>query len=158
MKGRVDSAIGSNIPFLIYRTSKGIINEVLPNIVKRGKLALSNNYTSGNGANNGNSFASRRERTGSLTGALPPITTGTERAYGSSSGFDFEQMIQSLREVFEQDRQIASQPDSTRCGICYLHFPVSELHYRDEGFYICEGCQQGLGKQSMPMLRQQQKL
>jgi Pyruvate/2-oxoacid:ferredoxin oxidoreductase delta subunit len=88
---------------------------------------------------------------------LPPLgTTGVERSYGSS--FDFEQMIQSLRELFEQDRQTASQSDSTRCGICYLYYPVSELQYRDEGFYLCKGCEQALGKHTLPMLRHQQKL
>jgi hypothetical protein len=125
--------------------------------------ALSNNYTpgSGNGASsnsNTNSFASRREfRANNITGMLPPLgTTGVERGYGSS--FDFEQMIQSLRDLFEQDRQTASQSDSTRCGICYLHFPVSELQYREEGFYLCKGCEHTLGRHSLPMLRHQQKL
>jgi hypothetical protein len=117
---------------------------------------LSNNHAPGNGAgNNGNAFGGRRDRIGNSTGALPPFS-GMERGY--SSGFDFEQMLQSLRELFEQDRQIASQPDSTRCGICYLHFPVSELQYRDEGFYICPSCQHALGPQGTPMLREQQKM
>jgi hypothetical protein len=125
--------------------------------------ALSSHYTpgSGNGASsnsNTNSFASRREfRANNITGMLPPLgTTGVERNYGGT--FDFEQMIESLHELFEHDRQTASQSDATRCGICYLHFPVSELVYREEGFYLCEGCNHALGKQVAPMLRRQQKL
>ena len=85
------------------------------------------------------------------TGAI-----GVERGYGSS--FDFEQMIQSLHDLFEQDRQIASQQDSTRCGICYLHFSVTDLQYREEGFYVCTGCEGALGKHTLSMLRRQQKL
>jgi hypothetical protein len=123
---------------------------------------LSNNHipgSDGGTANNGHSSVSRREvRASNVTGALPVIKTpGIER--GAGSGFDFEQMIESLHELFEHDRQIASQPDSTRCGICYLHFQVSELYYRDqEGFYVCQNCEQALGKQSIRMLRQQQKM
>jgi hypothetical protein len=113
---------------------------------------LSSHYTpgSGNGASsnsNTDSFASRREfRANNITGMLPPLgTTGMERSYGGTF-------------VFEHDRQTASQSDATRCGICYLHFPVSELVYREEGFYLCEGCNHALGKQVAPMLRRQQKL
>lgn len=93
-----------------------------------------------------------------MTGMLPPVgVPGVERGYGST--FDFEQMILSLHDLFEHDRQVASQPDSSRCGICYLHFPVTELHFRDEeGFYICSGCSHALGKHFVPMLRRQQKL
>ena len=123
---------------------------------------MSNNYTPGSGdgaLNNGHSFVNRREvRASNVTGALPIIkTSGIERS--AITGVDFEQMIESLRELFEHDRQVASQPDSTRCGICYLHSQVSELYYRDEeGFYVCQNCEQALGKQTLPMLRQQQKL
>lgn len=92
-----------------------------------------------------------------MTGALPAISpSGVERGYGGH--FNFEQMVQSLRDLFEHDRQIASQPDATRCGICYLHFPVSELQYLDEGFYLCAGCQRTLGNHKLPMIRRQQKL
>jgi len=122
---------------------------------------LSNNYTPGSGSgasSNSSSFVSRREiRASNVTGALPPIgTTGVER--GHTGTFDFEQMLQSLHDLFEQDRQIASQPDASRCGICYLYFPVSELHYRDEGLYMCQRCERALGKQAMPVIRKQQKL
>jgi len=119
---------------------------------------LSNNYTpgSGNGMPGDNrELINRREvRISENTGALP--TVGPLRNYPGS--FDFESMIQSLRELFALDRQTASQLDSSRCGICYLHFMLSELHYREEeGFYVCRGCERTIGKQAIPMLRRQQK-
>jgi hypothetical protein len=125
-------------------------------------IALSNSYTPGSGSEaseNGNSPLSRREmRANHTTGALPLLgpTTGIER--GQAGSQEFENLIQSLRELFEHDRQIASQPDATRCGICYLYFSVDELHYREEGFYVCQGCERALGKQYLPMLRRQQML
>jgi hypothetical protein len=121
-------------------------------------IALSNNYTSGSGSgasSNSSSSISRREiRANNMTGALPSF--GVERSY--SSHFDFEELIDSLRDLFEQDRQIASQTDATRCGICYLHFPVSELYYREEGFYICPQCDHALGNKKITIIRRQQKL
>jgi ribosomal protein S14 len=117
---------------------------------------LGNNYTSGSGTSgNSNAFVSRREmRATNATGALPVISTG--RTYTSS--FDIEELIASLHELFALDRQTASQQDSTRCGICYMHFSVSSLVYREEeGFYICKNCERTLGKQKIPMLRRQQK-
>lgn len=120
---------------------------------------MSNSSTQG--ADNGgeqeyqSSFASRRDaRINNNTGSLPVV--GAVR--GSSGPFDFEAMIDSLHELFERDRQVASQSDSARCGICYLYYPLSEVHYREnEGFYICASCERQLGKQQMPMLRRQQK-
>jgi ribosomal protein S14 len=117
---------------------------------------LGNNYTSGSGmSGNSSSFVSRREmRATNTTGALPVISTG--RTYASS--FDVEELIASLHELFALDRQTASQQDSTRCGICYMHFSVSSLVYREEeGFYVCKNCERTLGKQKLPMLRRQQK-
>lgn len=77
---------------------------------------------------------------------------------GYPGAFDFDEMIASLRELFAQDRQVASQQDSKRCGICYLHFSPGELRYReDEGFYICSACERALAKHILPMIRQQQK-
>jgi len=127
--------------------------------------ALSNEYIpeskSGDTAsNNGNSSVSRREmRASNVTGALPalgPVPAGIERTHTSS--YEFERMIESLRELFEHDRQTASQADATRCGICYLHYTVSELQYREEGFYVCVGCAPALGRQHVTMLRKQQKM
>lgn len=112
----------------------------------------------GGWSSNGNGFANRRDmRANNPTGAIPAIgngTYGTGRGY--SGAFDFEALLTSLHELFEHDRQIASQQDATRCGICYLYFPVSELHYRAEGFYICSSCASALGDQHLPMLRSQQ--
>jgi len=101
-------------------------------------------------------LATRREaRMSNSTGPLPAASTAA-RSYPGS--FDFENMLVSLRELFALDRQKASQSDSSRCGICYLHFLFSELHYRDEeGFYVCYNCERALGKQTVPMLRRQQK-
>ncbi len=139
---------------------KGIIRRTLSSVDRVEIYVLSNNYTPGSHdspSNNGHSLVNRREMHASnMTGALPVIKT-PERVV--SGGFDFAQMLESLHELFEHDRQIASQTHSTRCGLCYLHFVVSELHYHEEeGFYVCQNCEQLLGKQKIPMLRQQQKL
>jgi hypothetical protein len=101
------------------------------------------------------SFVNRREmRVNNNTGSLPAISSG--RNY--SGAFDFEAMIVSLHELFEHDRQVASQSDAARCGICYLYFSVGELHYREEeGFYVCPNCERQLGKYRLPMLRKQKK-
>ena len=119
---------------------------------------MSNNYTPGSGSGTpgeNRELINRRDvQISSNTGSLP--TVGSLRSHSGS--FDFESMILSLRELFELDRQVASQPDSSRCGICYLHFMLSELHYREqEGFYVCSGCERTIGKQAIPMLRRQQK-
>ncbi len=129
-------------------------------------FALSNEYNPASSnsnemqSNNGSAFVSRREmRESNVTGALPVIgatTTGIERTHTSSH--EFEHLIQSLRELFEHDRQRASQQDTTRCGICYLYFSVSDLNYREEGFYVCTACEHTLGRQHITMLRKQQKM
>ncbi len=129
-------------------------------------FALSNEYNTSNAnsnetpSSNGSNFVSRREmRASDVTGALPVISPSTAAIeHSHSSTHEFEQFIQSLRELFEHDRQMASQPDTTRCGICYLYFSVSDLNYREQGFYVCPACQHALGKQHMTMLRKQQKL
>lgn len=67
-------------------------------------------------------------------------------------------LIDALRELFQRDRAVASQGNSTRCGICYLHFTMAELEYREaEGFYVCAGCKQALTRASLPMIRRQQR-
>lgn len=67
-------------------------------------------------------------------------------------------LIDALHSVFEQDRATASQSNSARCGICYLHFRQDELVYREaEGFYVCDGCVQALGTQQIIMVRRQQR-
>lgn len=68
------------------------------------------------------------------------------------------ELIDSLHEVFARDRAIATQGGAARCGVCYLHFPVGELIYRDvEGFYVCESCAHALGSARVPMVRRQQR-
>ncbi len=111
----------------------------------------------GGWSSNGNGFVNRRDtRANNPTGAFPVIGGAHGAGRGYSGAFDFEALLVSLRELFERDRQIASQQDATRCGICYLYFPVSDLHYRADGFYICPACTEALGSQPMPMLRSQQ--
>lgn len=120
-------------------------------------MGTHHNYPAGseNEPANNNTYQSRREiRANNPTGILPVITSS--KSYSSPS--DFDNLIASLRELFAQDRQIASQQDSRRCGICYLYFQVSEVQYREEdGFYVCSGCEKALGKQKLPMIRRQQK-
>ena len=148
-------------------TQYAIIREAL-SLANNGTeaFALSNFYTSGsgNGSSNSSSFVSRRDiRASNVTGALPVVNAGSTGSTGSeersySGSFDFEAMLISLHEIFEHDRQVASQQEARRCGICYLHFLAGELHYRDEeGFYVCTGCERAAGKYRMPMLRRQQK-
>lgn len=143
-----------------YGGDKGILSKVYPRYILWEMFALSNNDTPGpgSGASNSSSFVSRREnRVNNATGALPVLgLTGTERGYTGS--FELEELITSLHELFEQDRQIASQADATRCGICYLYFPVEQLHYREEGLYTCQRCEKALDHQKLSIIRKQQKL
>lgn len=67
-------------------------------------------------------------------------------------------LIDELKERFTQDRVIASQGTSARCGICYLYHTLGELEYREaEGFYVCLDCKQALGNVTLPMVRRQQR-
>ena len=67
-------------------------------------------------------------------------------------------LIDTLHELFTRDRAVASQGGAARCGVCYLHFPVGELLYRDaEGFYVCESCAHALGSARVSMVRRQQR-
>lgn len=67
-------------------------------------------------------------------------------------------LIDSLRGLFERDRAIASQGGTTRCGICYLHYALVDLEYREEeGFYVCRACARSLGSVRLPMVRRQQR-
>lgn len=67
-------------------------------------------------------------------------------------------LIDSLHELFSQDRTVASQGSVARCGICYLHFSLSELIYREaEGFYVCQSCARALGVGRIAMVRRQQR-
>ena len=71
---------------------------------------------------------------------------------------DVGTLIDSLHDLFAQDRTVASQGNATRCGICYLHYPLSELEYREvEGYYVCVVCKRALGPAQLKMVRRQQK-
>lgn len=133
--------------------------ETLIGLVLGANTSLSNHSIDRGTLHSGNTFISRREmRTSNGTGVLPSQEMASTERRQPSTAFDFEQMVKSLHELFEHDRQIASQPNSMRCGICYLHFLLSELQYRNEGYYICSGCSQTLGHQNVSMLHKQRKL
>lgn len=67
-------------------------------------------------------------------------------------------LIDALHGLFEQDRAIASQGGTTRCGICYLHYALADLEYREaEGYYVCHACARALGTARLPMVRRQQR-
>lgn len=67
-------------------------------------------------------------------------------------------LIDDLHELFKQDRTAASQGGNSRCGICYFHFPLGELIYREaEGFYVCQQCERSLGSARVSMVRRQQR-
>jgi len=97
-----------------------------------------------------------------------PATWRTERLNGGTDSTPREpfrpesrgevgSLIDSLHELFSQDRAVASQGDSARCGICYLHFPLIALEYREaEGFYVCATCKRALGHNPLMMIRRQQ--
>lgn len=67
-------------------------------------------------------------------------------------------IIDALRPVFQQDRAVASQVSSVRCGICYLFHSPGDVTYREEeGFYVCDRCQHTLGTIRLRMIRRQQQ-
>lgn len=67
-------------------------------------------------------------------------------------------LIDSLRTLFHDDRTVASQNGATRCGICYFHYPLSTLVYREDGgFYLCQRCEKALGGTPLHMVRRQQR-
>lgn len=70
---------------------------------------------------------------------------------------DLAHLIESLRQQFEQDRAVASQTGTARCGVCYFYYHQTDLFYREEeGFYICQRCQRALGNGRIKMVRRQQ--
>lgn len=69
------------------------------------------------------------------------------------------ELIDALHDLFNHDRAVASQGSASRCGICYFHFPLGELVYREsEGFYVCQPCERALAGARVPMVRRQQRL
>jgi hypothetical protein len=101
------------------------------------------------------------------TGAIP-ATWRIERLNGGAdttprepfrpeSRGEVGSLIDALHGLFAQDRAMASQGESARCGICYLHFPLTALEYREaEGFYVCAACKRALGHNPLMMIRRQQ--
>lgn len=133
-----------------------------------------------NGHHHGNGFASIERRV-DPTSAMSdydggesdgmgtvPATWRTERLNGGADSTPREpfrpesrgevgSLVDSLHELFAHDRAVASQGDSARCGICYLHFPLAALEYREaEGFYVCAACKRALGHNPLMMIRRQQ--
>src|SRR5262249_18860764 len=69
------------------------------------------------------------------------------------------ELIDALHTLFKRDRAVASQPGAVRCGICYLHHPLTALVYREaEGCYVCPDCAKALGATRLMMVRRQQRL
>lgn len=69
------------------------------------------------------------------------------------------ELIDALHDLFSHDRAVASLGSASRCGICYFHFPLGELVYREsEGFYVCQPCERALAGARVPMVRRQQRL
>lgn len=133
-----------------------------------------------NGHHHGNGFAVHERQTDLTsgmsdydgdesdgTGAIP-ATWRIERLNGGAdttprepfrpeSRGEVGSLIDSLHGLFAQDRAMASQGESARCGICYLHFPLTALEYREaEGFYVCAACKRALGHNPLMMIRRQQ--
>ncbi len=139
-----------------------------------------NGQSGQNGHHHGNGFAPS-ERRADATSAISdydggesngadavPATWRIERLNGGADSTPREpfrpesrgevgSLIDSLHELFAQDRAVASQGDSARCGICYIHFPLAALEYREaEGFYVCAACKRALGHNPLMMIRRQQ--
>ncbi len=71
---------------------------------------------------------------------------------------DVGPLIDDLHAIFERDRAVASQGNTARCGVCYFHFSLAELVYRDAGgFYVCPDCERALGPTRIVMVRRQQR-
>lgn len=99
------------------------------------------------------------------TRAAPEAASATEMGHdaqeftprGDVRG-DVGPLIDDLRAIFQHDRTTASATGGTRCGICYLHFALDALEYReDEGYYVCARCAQALGSARVPMVRRQKR-
>lgn len=86
------------------------------------------------------------------------IESGDRQERDGQGRMDLSHLIESLRQQFEQDRALASQNGTSRCGICYFYYRQTDLLYREEeGFYICHRCQRSLGNGRVKMVRRQQR-
>ena len=71
---------------------------------------------------------------------------------------DVGPLVDELHALFERDRAVASQGNTARCGVCYFHFSLAELEYREaEGHYLCLNCAKALGRGRIVMVRRQQR-
>jgi hypothetical protein len=71
---------------------------------------------------------------------------------------DVGPLVDELHALFERDRAVASQGSTARCGVCYFHFSLVELEYREaEGHYVCPNCAKALGRGRIVMVRRQQR-
>lgn len=122
----------------------------------------------GGGSNGGSNSGEPAGRAPAATGPLPGPGRGSRAERDRDRGEheplrpevrgEVGPLIDALHEIFAQDRTVASQGGTTRCGICYLHFPLAELEYREEeGYYVCERCARALGRIRLPMVRRQQR-
>lgn len=67
-------------------------------------------------------------------------------------------LLESLRDLFVQDRANGARADATRCGICYLTFPRDELTYFEQaGYYACRACAAATAAHQLTMVRRQRK-
>lgn len=105
------------------------------------------------------------ERDGAPADSAPEIApyggSGREGADTASRGDvrgDVGPLIDDLKSLFQRDRATASATGGSRCGICYLHFALDAMEYReDEGYYVCAACAQALGAARVPMVRRQKR-
>lgn len=115
--------------------------------------------------------AARRPPREPLTAYVPSLSSSAQPAENEDEGGSpysgpredvrgpVGELIDALHDLFSRDRAIASQGSSSRCGICYFHFPLGELVFREaEGFYVCQACERALGGSRVPMARRQQRL
>ncbi|HET8908903.1 MAG TPA: hypothetical protein VFN11_18245 [Ktedonobacterales bacterium] len=151
-------------------------NNVRPGMNGHGNQHAQNGQNGQNShlGGNGHSFAERHsepmlvvnddddgDRTVPQTWRVERLNGGTDTTphspYRPEARGEVGALIDVLHELFAHDRTVASRGDSTRCGICYLHFPLNTLEYREaEGFFVCEACKRSLGHQQVTMIRRQQ--
>lgn len=93
-----------------------------------------------------------------LSSGIPYAERGERQPVRAEARGEVGPLIDELHVLFEQDRAAASQGGTTRCGICYLHFALANLEYREaEGYYVCRACARALGVSRLPMVRRQQR-
>jgi hypothetical protein len=130
-----------------------------------------NGHNGQNGHNGHANGLSRRPSREPLSAYVPALPSSAQPAADDDEGEasysgpredvrgPVGELIDALHGLFSHDRTIASQGGSSRCGICYFHYSLGELVYREaEGFYVCQACERALGGARVPMARRQQRL